>query len=55
MDPRVDIRETDPELTFEIELPGIKLENVEVSAANGVLTIQGQRTELRAEVIDGPA
>lgn len=43
--PAVDIRETDQELTFEVELPGITLEDVEVTAENGVLTIRGQRPE----------
>ena len=43
--PAVDIRETDQELTFAVELPEIKLEDVEVTADNGVLTIRGERTE----------
>ena len=47
--PPVDIRETDQELTFEVELPGIKLEDVQVTAENGILTIHGQRTETRSE------
>lgn len=47
--PAVDIRETDEELTFEVELPGISPEDVEVTAEDGVLTIHGQRTEVRKD------
>jgi HSP20 family protein len=47
--PAVDIRETDRELTFAVELPGIKPEDVEVTAEDGVLTIRGERTEERKE------
>jgi HSP20 family protein len=47
--PLVDIRETDQELTFEVELPGIKIEDVQVTAENGILTIQGRRTEAQSE------
>jgi len=51
--PAVDIRETDQELTFEIEVPGIKLEDVEVTAEDGILTIHGQRTERRTDGDEG--
>ena len=51
--PAVDIRETDQELTFEIEVPGVKLEDVEVTAEDGILTIQGQRSEERSEGDEG--
>jgi HSP20 family protein len=48
--PAVDIFETDQELTFAVELPGIKLENVEVTSVDGILTIQGERiVEQRGE------
>jgi HSP20 family protein len=40
--PAVDIYETDQELTFTVELPGIKLEDVEVTSADGILTIRGE-------------
>ena len=43
--PAVNIHETDQELTFAVELPGVRLEDIAVSAINGVLTIQGERTE----------
>jgi HSP20 family protein len=45
--PAVDITETDQELNFAVELPGFRPENVEVSAVDGVLTIQGERPEER--------
>jgi Molecular chaperone (small heat shock protein) len=51
--PAVDIRETDAELTLAVELPGIQPENVEVSAVDGVLTIQGERADDRKEGEDG--
>src|ERR1041385_581401 len=43
--PPVDIRETEHELTFAVELPGIKPEEVEVTAQDGVLVIRGERSE----------
>jgi HSP20 family protein len=47
--PAVDIHETDQELTFAVELPGIKPEEVEVTAVDGVLTIHGERSTERRE------
>jgi HSP20 family protein len=41
--PPVDIRETKHELTFAVELPGIKPEDVEVTAQDSVLVIRGER------------
>lgn len=43
--PAVNIRETDSALTFAVELPGVTLENLDVTAEDGVLTIQGEKTE----------
>ena len=51
--PAVDIRETDQELTFAVELPGTKPEDVEVTAEDGVLTIQGERTDEWTEGEEG--
>ena len=51
--PAVDIRETEQELTFAVALPGIKLEDVEVTAEDGVLTIRGESTDERKEGEDG--
>jgi HSP20 family protein len=47
--PAVDIREDEKELTFEFELPGIKAENVEITADNGVLTVRGEKQGERNE------
>jgi HSP20 family protein len=51
--PAVNIRETDMALTFAVELPGVKLENVEVTADDGILTIRGEKTEERKEGEEG--
>lgn len=51
--PAVDIYETDAELTFVFDVPGIQPEEVEVSAADGVLTIQGESVDSRANDEDG--
>ncbi len=51
--PAVDIYETDAELNLSVELPGIMPENVEVSTIDGILTIQGERTDERKEGEDG--
>lgn len=47
--PAVDIKENQNELTFDIEIPGINPENVEITADNGVLTIRGERHSERKE------
>ena len=47
--PAVDIRETKHELTFAVELPGIKPEAVEVTAQDHVLMIRGERAEEEGE------
>ena len=41
--PAVDVRETDGEYTFELELPGIAPEHVELTADHGVLTVRGEK------------
>ena len=51
--PAVDIRETGQELTFAVELPGVKLEDVAVTALDGVLTIEGERTNEQKEGEEG--
>lgn len=51
--PAVDIHETDQELSFEVELPGIEPEDVEVTAAEGVLTIHGEKAEQLNGAKDG--
>jgi HSP20 family protein len=43
--PLVDIRETDRELNFAVEVAGSGASDVDVTTENGVLTIRGERTE----------
>jgi len=41
--PAVDVRSSDAELAFVCDLPGVKLEDVEVTIENGTLTLKGTR------------
>jgi HSP20 family protein len=43
--PRVDIGEADGNFLIKAEIPGVKKEDVKVSVENGVLTLQGQRSD----------
>jgi HSP20 family protein len=47
--PAVDVRESDKEVRIEVELPGIKPEEVELTSENGVLTIRGEKRGERKE------
>jgi HSP20 family protein len=47
--PRVDIAEDDKEYVVNVELPGVKKEEVKVSIENGVLTISGERKTEKEE------
>ena len=47
--PAVDIKETEKDIRVELELPGLKPEDVEVTAENGVLTIRGEKRSERKE------
>src|SRR3954469_12303067 len=47
--PAVDIRESESEISLELELPGIKPEEVEITAENGVLTVRGEKKSERKE------
>jgi HSP20 family protein len=47
--PAVDIRETDQELTFAIEIAGSEPGDVEITTENGVLTVYGERTDERKD------
>ena len=51
--PPVDVREDNKEIVLEIELPGIKPEDVEVTAENGVLTIRGEKQSRATESTEG--
>jgi HSP20 family protein len=41
--PSVDVKETDGELTFVVELPGVEEKNIQVELAGDLLTIRGER------------
>jgi HSP20 family protein len=43
--PLVDIRESDRELNFTVEIAGADANDVDVTTENGVLTIRGERSE----------
>ena len=47
--PAVDVHEDAKELRFDVELPGIRPEDIEVDVENGVLTIRGEKSEERKE------
>jgi HSP20 family protein len=51
--PAVDVREDNKEIALDVELPGIKPENVEISVENGVLTISGEKRVERKEGEEG--
>ncbi|MBB3052515.1 HSP20 family protein [Prauserella isguenensis] len=43
--PAADVRETDEEYVVEIEVPGVKREDIAVDLADGTLTVTGETTE----------
>jgi HSP20 family protein len=47
--PRVDISETDEAFMVKAELPEVKKEDVKVTVANGVLSIEGERKQEKEE------
>jgi len=47
--PAVDVREDEKSLTFEFELPGLRPDQVEITADNGILTVRGQKQDQRSE------
>lgn len=51
--PAVDVREDNKEIALEVELPGIKPSDVEVTAENGVLTIRGEKQSTATENTEG--
>jgi HSP20 family protein len=42
--PATDVRETEPEVVIEMELPGVSPESVELTADRGVLRVRGEKT-----------
>jgi HSP20 family protein len=51
--PAVDVREDNKEIVLEVELPGIRPDDVEVTAENGVLTIRGEKQSASSEAQEG--
>ncbi len=47
--PAVDIKETEKDFVIHADLPGVKSEDIEVTAENGVLTIKGHREDKTQE------
>lgn len=47
--PRMNVSETDGEIEFTAELPGLKAEDVEVTVADNVLTIRGEKKSEKEE------
>jgi HSP20 family protein len=47
--PAVDIKENNDEIRLELELAGMKPEDVEIIAENGVLTVRGEKRSERKE------
>lgn len=50
--PAVDISEDQEKFTIHADLPGVKSEDIEVTAENGILTIKGQRQGHKEEEKD---
>lgn len=47
--PPVDIREEEDAYVVEVELPGLKKEDVRITMENNILTIQGEKKQLKEE------
>lgn len=42
--PAVDVRTDDLSIWYELDIPGVKLEDLDIHLENGVMTISGERT-----------
>lgn len=51
--PETDVVETEREIRVQVEMPGLKRENIEVDVENNVLTIRGEKREERTEGKEG--
>ncbi|NLS67867.1 Hsp20/alpha crystallin family protein [Bradyrhizobium brasilense] len=47
--PRLELNETDKEVTVSAELPGLSEKDVQVEIANGILSIRGERKAERSD------
>jgi HSP20 family protein len=51
--PAVDIHETSNELRLDVELPGIREEDIQIEVENGMLSIRGEKSAERKEGEEG--
>lgn len=51
--PAVDVKETNDALVFELEMPGVAEDKMEITCDNGVLAISGEKSSVRKEGEDG--
>ena len=51
--PAVDVLEEKERFVVQADLPGVKPEDVEITAENGILTVRGERKAVTQEVSDG--
>jgi HSP20 family protein len=51
--PETDVVESEREIRVQVEMPGLKRENIEVDVENNVLTIRGEKREERTEGQEG--
>lgn len=49
LSPRVDISETDKEYKIEAELPGINQKEIDIKIDNNILTIKGNKEDIKEE------
>jgi HSP20 family protein len=49
LSPRIDISETDTEYRIEAELPGIKQNELDIKIDNNILTLKGEKEEVKEE------
>ncbi len=47
--PRVDVTETDKEIRVRADLPGVEAKDIEVTVADGVLILRGEKKEEKEE------
>ena len=51
--PAVDVHETSNELRLDVELPGMKQDDIQIEVENGMLTIRGEKSAERKEGDEG--
>ena len=51
--PAMDVRETPEALEIDVEVPGLKAEEIEISLSGEVMTIKGEKKEQREETKEG--